>query len=436
MYSSYLSDQSLAELMSDEEFLKKFLKFEGTLVRAQSNLGLIPDDAAAEITTCLKLIKINPLDLADDFLRDGIPTVGILKKCRINLSKYAAKYLHLSGTSQDAIDTSHILMYKDSFDHICKQLKEVLHSSIDLVNNNRKNYAVARTRTQQAGPITYAVRFALWLHPLLQLYSESDQLKSSVFNLQFAGAFGTNAILGANGEKVALAMAEDLGLNYVGNWHTNRLCIKKLADWLTSISACLGRIGKDILFLSSNEVGELVEDGFDRGMSSAMPHKSNPILSEAIVALASGNNIDNLKINQALMQGAERDATAWILEWKAMKNLFRNTATCLKHFTHILQTMELNHEKIKLNLKLTNGLIYSPFAKFQIMKVHPEMDAKLLITEAMDIVRSKGQSLAQVLDELTPMNKKWADFLRPENFEGQSTQIVDEFLLKISNLEH
>lgn len=231
-------------------------------------------------------------------------------------------------------------------------------------------------------------------------------------------------------------MAEELGLNYIGNWHTNRLAIKKLADWLTSISVCLGRIAKDILFLASNEVGELVEDASKGGRSSAMPHKSNPILSEAIVALATENNIENLKINQALMHGAERDATAWILEWKSMKNLYTNTATCLKHLTHIWQNLELNHEKIKQNLELSNGLIYSSFAKYQMMKVHPEIDANLIITDAIEIVKSKNQSLAHVLDDLIPTNQKWADYLKPKNFEGQSTQIIDEFLAKVSNLEH
>jgi len=428
VYSKYLSDGESVTALSDEAFIKHFLIFESTLAKIQGDLGIIPSNAFKEIHEVLSAIKISPSDITDSFLANGIPTLAILKRCKEDLTPETQRYLHYGITSQDAIDTSHILMYRNALDIIQDRQIRLIRIAANISDQTRHTYTVARTRSQQAGPISYGVRLAIWMNPIAELRDQLKSIRKSCLKVQLAGAFGTNLILGENGERVAAAMAGSLDLSYSGNWQTNRLNIKMLSDWLCSLTGSMGKIAKDILFLSSTEVGEIRENRHGGGKSSSMPHKSNPILSEAILALAIENNIEALKINQAQMHGAERDASAWILEWKAMKNLLINTATCLNHLITIFENLKLVEENSIRNLELTRGLIYSAMAKSKIMDYLPDTDPEQIMSRAIKLVNSENISLARALNRIAPIKEDWADVLIPSNYQGNSDEIINAFL--------
>lgn len=428
MYRKYLSDSESVTLLSDEAFIKHFLIFESTLARIQSDLDIIPANAFKEIHEVLSAIKISPSDITDSFLANGIPTIVLLNRCKEHLTLETQRYLHYGITSQDAIDTSHILMYRNALDIIQDRQIRLIQSAAQLSEQTRNTYTVARTRSQQAGPISYGVRIALWMNPIVELRDQLKSIRKSCLKIQLAGAFGTNVILGENGEKVATALAKTLDLFYSGNWQNNRLNIKMLSDWLCSLTGSLGKIAKDILFLSSTEVGEIRENRHGGGKSSSMPHKSNPILSEAILALAAENGIEAFKINQAQMHGAERDASAWILEWKAMKTLLINTATCLNHMITIFENLELVGENTSRNLELTRGLIYTAMAKSKLMNYLPDTDPEQIISQAIKLVNSENISLAKALNKIAQIEEDWADVLIPSNYQGNSDEIINTFL--------
>ena len=337
---------------------------------------------------------------------------------------------YLGITSQDAIDTSHILMYRNALDIIQDRQIRLIQSAAQLSEQTRNTYTVARTRSQQAGPISYGVRIALWMNPIVELRDQLKSIRKSCLKIQLAyGGFWYQCDFGRKWcEKVATALAKTLDLFYSGNWQNNRLNIKMLSDWLCSLTGSLGKIAKDILFLSSTEVGEIRENRHGGGKSSSMPHKSNPILSEAILALAAENGIEAFKINQAQMHGAERDASAWILEWKAMKTLLINTATCLNHMITIFENLELVGENTSRNLELTRGLIYTAMAKSKLMNYLPDTDPEQIISQAIKLVNSENISLAKALNKIAQIEEDWADVLIPSNYQGNSDEIINTFL--------
>ncbi|MEM7372569.1 MAG: lyase family protein [Bacteroidota bacterium] len=352
MYSQYLSDEEVSAAMSDQAFIHQFCLFESQLAVAQAALGIIPASASDEIQKVLIRTSIRAEEIQASFLTNGIPTIGLLNLIKKQLSESSKPYLHYKCTSQDVIDTAHMLMYRAGLGILETRILHLL----DLTHEHIQTYGnlplVARTRNQQAGPIVVGVRLVNWMNPLLTLLEQLTYIRDTSLNLQFAGAFGTNAALGAQAHAVAIQLAEALELGYIGNWHTNRLPLKSISDWLVGLSGSVGKIAKDILFLSANEVGEMKEDGEGGGKSSAMPHKSNPILSEAILALSMENSIEAIKINQAMMHLGERDGAAWIMEWRAMVNLFVNSATCLTHLVSIMKRMVIHQAGIRRNLRL------------------------------------------------------------------------------------
>ena len=116
------------------------------------------------------------------------------------------------------------------------------------------------------------------------------------------------------------------------------------------LTGVLGKMGADILVMSQSEINEVVENGEGGGKSSAMPYKNNPVLSEALVALAKINaNLQSQQL-QSLVHVNERDATAWILEWNAIPQMIINTGAALNHAICISKGMKVNTEAMQYNI--------------------------------------------------------------------------------------
>lgn len=74
-------------------------------------------------------------------------------------------------------------------------------------------------------------------------------------------------------------------------WHVARDTLLELTTWCTTASAICARLAREVIDLSRTEVGEVIEAvGHHCGTSSTMPQNSNPILSEAIIGLASSSS--------------------------------------------------------------------------------------------------------------------------------------------------
>ena len=111
--------------------------------------------------------------------------------------------------------------------------------------------------------------------------------------------------------------ARELGLaEPVLPWHTTRTRIAELAAALGEASGAAAKVAGDVVLLAQTEVGEVREGGADdRGGSSAMPHKHNPVA--AISALAGARQAPGLVANLlgAMEHEHERAAGAWHAEW-------------------------------------------------------------------------------------------------------------------------
>lgn len=187
---------------------------------------------------------------------------------------------------------------------------------------------MGRTRMQDAISITAADRLAEWRSPLPHHIERLHQLRPRLLVLQFGGAVGTLDKLGDKGLAVSrrLANALDLGLPS-RNWHSQRDALAEFAGWLSLVSGSLGKLGLDLALMAQNGVGEVAIEG--GGGSSAMPHKSNPVAAEVLVALARHNATLVSGMHQALLHEQERSGAAWTLEWLTLPQMVMATGTAL-----------------------------------------------------------------------------------------------------------
>jgi 3-carboxy-cis,cis-muconate cycloisomerase len=157
--------------------------------------------------------------------------------------------------------------------------------------------------------VTFGLVAAGWLTGLDEARAGLDRVRAGRLAVQFGGAAGTLASLGADGPRVAALLAGELGLPLpVLPWHTDRLRIVEVAASCAGAAAVLGKIARDVTLLAQSEVAEVREgepelaevrvgesrvaeacEGDEpgaaarRGGSSAMPHKRNPVAAIAIL---------------------------------------------------------------------------------------------------------------------------------------------------------
>ena len=105
---------------------------------------------------------------------------------------------------------------------------------------------------------------------------------------EFGGACGTLASLGDKGLEVQTALAKELGLAQPDiAWHTERDRIAEAGCFLGLLTGTLGKFATDLKLMMQTEVSEASEPFVpNRGSSSTMPQKRNPISSVYITACA------------------------------------------------------------------------------------------------------------------------------------------------------
>jgi 3-carboxy-cis,cis-muconate cycloisomerase len=350
IFSRYLSDPQMAVIVSDEASIKRMLQFEITLAAAQATLGLIPLKAAAEIKEVLASVLITPGDLAAGTLQNGMPVVTLLEFAKKNLSADTKKHLHYGSTSQDVMDTAQALMFKEAIDLVESKIITLTQQLSKIIDKYGDVACMARTRGQQAIPVTFGTKVNSWSQPLQRQLQRLSEIRKRLLVVQLGGAAGTLSAFAEKASELREQLAKQLGLEPAAAWHTQRDNIGEFTNWLAMTTAILGKMGADVLVMAQSEVGEISENE-EGGKSSAMPHKNNPVLSEALVAIAKINAGLQSQILLGMIHVNERDATAWILEWKAIPQMLIHAGTSLNHATTIATKMKVNREQMEKNVE-------------------------------------------------------------------------------------
>ena len=256
-----------------------------------------------------------------------------------------------------------------------------------------------RTHLQQALPVTFGYKTAIWLAMFDRHAERLAQLKPRVLVGQFAGAAGTLASLGDKGFEVQQALCEELGLGVpVSTWHVARDGFAEAVNFLALVTGSLGKIALDIMLMASTEFGELYEPFVKgRGASSTMPQKRNPISSELMLAAAKGVRQHAGLMMDAMVQDFERATGPWHAEWMAIPESFVLTAGALHQAKFALGGLIVDEKKMAGNLDISRGLIV---AEAVMMGLAPEIgrqEAHDVVYDACRLANDKNMTLADAL---------------------------------------
>jgi 3-carboxy-cis,cis-muconate cycloisomerase len=191
-------------------------------------------------------------------------------------------------------------------------------------------------------------------------------------------------------------------------------------------------MGQDIILLAQTEIGELREAAdVTRGGSSTMPQKSNPIISETLIAAARANANLLATMHQALIQEQERATHGWQLEWLTLPQMFGHTAVALQKALFLSQNLVVNAAQMRDNIARGNGLMMAEALTFALAQHMSRSEAKQLVGEAVQVALTQNQHLVDVVQTQTDAPLDW-DSLRDESSYLGATQIfIDQVLHEV-----
>lgn len=417
--SPLFADDAAALLFGDVAMIRAMLEAEAALAEACAECGLIPAAAAAKIGKAAAVLP-DLKGLGAAVRRHGSPVTALAA----HFKKHAqTPYAHFGATSQDIVDTAFVLQLRRYLPLVEKKLAVIIRQLAGLAKKHEASVMSGRTRWQQAAPITFGLKVAQWMLPLLAQQERLQQLRPRLLVAQLGGAVGTRAAWRGKGDAVNRRFAKKLALAATVPWHTRRDGLAELANWSAMTAAMLAKIGGDIKLLAQSEIAEIVIDG---GASSAMPHKRNPVAAETLQSVSGHIAALLPQIIAAMTHHHERDGEAWQKEWLAMPAILVAAAGAAEIAVDMTRDLKPDVKRMRANIEADNGrMLADAFLRELSIRMAPAK-AEILVQAALQ--KTASCHLADSLAEQCAINLNWQELKNPDNHIGDSIRMTRHIL--------
>lgn len=402
LLDSLFTTEPMRAIFSDARRIQGMLNFEAALARAEARVGMIPPEAAEAIAARCQVERFDLSEIARATAKAGnpaIPLIAALTEQVASENAEAARYVHWGATSQDAMDTGLMLQLRDALDTLDGDLARLARACATLAEATAGTPMAGRTWLQQASPTTFGLKVAGWLSAINRHRQRLRRLRPRVLVVQLGGSVGTLAGFGALGIEVAAALADDMGLALPDiPWHAERDRVAEVATTLGLLAGTLGKMARDTTLLAQTEVGEAFEpDEPGKGRSSTLPQKRNPV--GASVALAAATRVPGLVATMlaAMPQEHERGLGGWQAEWETLPEVACLTAGALAQMTQVVESMELDSDRMRANLDLTHGVICAEAVALALALSVGKSEAHRLVREASHRALTQQTPLREAL---------------------------------------
>jgi 3-carboxy-cis,cis-muconate cycloisomerase len=433
---------AMRALMTDRARLQRMLDFEAALARAEAAVGAIPATAVNEIAEACRAERYNIALLAETAIPTGNIATAVVTALTNEVARrnpQVAGFVHWGATSQDVIDTALSLELRAAIDALLLDLDVAIKGFNALAGRHRRTLSVARTLMQHALPMPFGLKLAGYAAALARSRERLARLRREALALQFGGAAGTLAALGDRGFGVAERMAAILDLQLPdAPWHAHRDRLAEVAGAFAILTGTCGKIAGDVSLMMQTEVNEAFEPApGDRGGSSTMPHKRNPM--GAVAALSAASIAPNLAATlfAAQVQQHERGLGGWQTEWMTYPVLALVTSGALQAVTEIAEGLEIDVDRMRANLDLSGGQIMAEAVSFALADKLGRLEAHRLVQELSHQAVKEKRLLKEVM--LANMRVKQhltsaevEKLFIPLTYQGSAQVFIDRLVMSSS----
>lgn len=346
----------MAELWSPRTRFELWLEVEILALEAWAELGVIPAGVAREVREKARIEEERIAQIEREVHHD---LIAFLRSVQEQLGEEAARYLHFGLTSNDVVDTAQGVLLGQAADLLIREAEGLGEAIARRAREHRDTPMVGRTHGVHAEPITFGWKLAVWYREMGRNLDRLRRAREVVRVGKISGAVGTYAHLHPRVEEYVLSrlgLEPEIPATQVvqRDRHAEFLCL------LAVVGGSLEKFAQEIRLLQRTEVRE-AEEPFGAGQrgSSAMPHKKNPEKCERVCGLGRllrGYALAALE-SQALWH--ERDISHSSVERVALADATTLLHYALRLMTEIVEGMRVHPDRMRENLNLTGGLIYS-----------------------------------------------------------------------------
>jgi adenylosuccinate lyase len=344
----------MKRIWSDENKFGKWLEVEIAVCEAWADLGAIPKKALPKI----KLARVN-LKRMEEILKETHHDMTAFLGAVAESMGEESRYIHLGLTSSDVIDTALSLQLIEATELLDQDIKELVAVLAEMAMKYKYCPMIGRTHGVHAEPISFGLKLALWLEEMQRNRQRLADAERAIAAGKISGAVGTYAMLLPEVEEKACARLKLVPAT-VSSQVLQRDRHAQFVTTLAIIAGSLEKFATEIRNLQRTETRE-VEEPFEKGQtgSSAMPHKRNPELSERICGMARlvrGYAVTAME-NIALWH--ERDISHSSAERIILPDSCLILDYSLSLLTSIMKGLQVYPQRMKKNMQLTKGLIFS-----------------------------------------------------------------------------
>ena len=311
------------------------------------------------------------------------------------------RWVHYGLTSSDVLDTALALQLVEAGAILVAGATAYRDALIAKAREHASTLCVGRTHGVHAEPTTFGLRLAGFAFEADRNLSRLRRAFEQAAVGKLSGAVGT---YGSIPPAVEATVMEALGLR-AEDASTQIVPRDRHAELLTAVAlagAGLERFAQEIRNLQRTEVRE-VEEPFATGSqkgSSAMPHKRNPISAERICGLA--------RVLRGYSQAGLENVALWherdISHSGAERVILPDGTILLDYMQHLatglVEGMTVHPERMRANLELTHGALFSQRALTALIESGMTRDeAYRLVQEAAQEAWDEGTPFRDLLGE-------------------------------------
>lgn len=431
LYRNSYSTAEMREIFDDRTIIQNFLDLEKALATVQADMGIIPREAEEEICKKGFVENLDIEEIEAGIIKVGHSLVPILKNFQKKCDHGYGEYIHLGATTQDILDTGFMMSIKRGFDVIYRDALEAEEAVLDLVDRYADTVMAGRTHGQQAIPITFGYKAAVWASELRRDIERLEDCRRRCFVGQLSGAVGSMAGFGDQGLEISRRAIELVGLDVPDiSWHVSRDRMAEITSSITTLACTMGKIGQELVYLQGTETGETAE-GFVPGSvgSSTMPHKRNPNGPESMVWLSRLAKGSMATTFDSMYQFHERDGAAWKIEWISVNETVMLVGGVMAKGKKVLKNLTVDEKRMRQNLDILEGLMMSEQVMLKLgEKIGKQTAHQVVYQVSMEAFEQQTSFKEKLLaNEIVAANMTEAELdglLDPEQYTGQCAAIA------------
>jgi len=358
------SRKELTNIWEEKNKYRIWLDIELAAAEGMEKIGLIPKGTAKAVKSKVK-INVERIHKIENKVKHDV--VAFLTSITEQIGS-KGKFLHQGMTSSDVLDTCFNIQLTQSGKILLNDIDEILKVLRKQANKHKFTICIGRSHGMHAEPVTFGLKLASFYEEFKRNRKRLVQAIIEISTCAISGAVGTFANVDPRVEKY-VAKKLKLKIEPISSQIIPRDRHAYFFSILGIIAGSVERIATEIRHLQRTEVQE-VQEFFSKNQkgSSAMPHKTNPILSENLTGLSRLVRSYVIPALENISLWHERDISHSSVERNIGPDSTITLDFALDRLKNILKNMNVYPKKMLKNLNISNGLIFSQRVMLELTK--------------------------------------------------------------------